>query len=124
MKVEGEFSSQGDVVIEGDVHGQLTATGALTVGSESHIAAHIRAGEAVIAGQVEGNVTVDKRLVLKATARVTGDVTAQTISIEEGATVTGKFAIGVKVTVADYPYPSTARPVRSSAGALASKVAE
>lgn len=120
VKVEGDFSSQGDVVIEGDVHGHITATGSLTVGQESHITADVRVGEAVIAGHVEGNIVVDKRLVLKSTANITGDVTAQTLSIEEGAAVVGKFSIGAKPSPAETALPSGTRPVRSSLGAFAS----
>lgn len=120
VKVEGDFSSQGDVVIEGDVQGNIGASGALTIGSEAHIRADVRAGEAVIAGEVEGNITIQKRLVLKSTARVTGDVSAQTLSIEEGATVTGKFSIGAKTVHIETPFPSGTRPVRSASGTLAS----
>lgn len=120
VKVEGDFASQGDVVIEGDVHGHITATGALMIGQEAHIHADVRVGEATIAGHVEGNIIVDKRLVLKATAHILGDVTAQTLSIEEGAVVAGKFAIGAKPAPAETALPSGTRPVRSPAAGLAS----
>ena len=113
VKVEGEFSSVGDVVIEGDVQGHISASGLLTIGTEAHIRADVRAGEAHIAGSIEGNVVVDKRLVLKSTANITGDVTAATISIEEGACVVGKFTIGTKTGHTEAALPSGTRPMRN-----------
>ena len=98
VKVEGEFTSQGDVAIEGEVHGTLSCTGLLTVGSEAKIRADVRANDAVIAGVVEGNVVIAKRFELKASARVMGDVTCEIILIEAGACVVGKMTAGRKAT--------------------------
>jgi cytoskeletal protein CcmA (bactofilin family) len=113
VRVEGEFKSEGDVLIEGEVHGNLTTTGQLTVGPEARIKADVHAAEAVVSGTVQGNVGVTKRLELKSTAKVTGDVTAETVSIEPGATISGKFAIGVKmeaeVREPAVPAPTTTR---------------
>lgn len=95
VKVEGDFASQGDVVIEGEVHGKITTAGVLTVGSEAVIKADVAAGEAVISGQVEGNLTVQKQVILHATARVKGDLTAERATVEAGATIDGKVQIGV-----------------------------
>src|SRR5574337_1291089 len=96
VKVEGEFSSQGGVLIEGEVHGNLSSTGLLTVGPEAKIKADVHASDAVISGSVDGNVTVDKRLELKATAKINGDIMAQTVMIEAGASVNGRMAVGAK----------------------------
>lgn len=120
VRVEGDFSSQGDVVIEGDVQGQLSASGSLMIGSESHIQADIRAGEAVIAGHIEGNLHIEKRLVLKATAHITGDVSAQTVSIEEGATVSGKFSIGLKPIQEEASLSHSKRQIHATAGPFTS----
>lgn len=98
VKVEGEFTSQGDVAIEGEVHGTLSCTGLLTVGNESKIRADVKANDAVIAGTVEGNITIAKRLELKTTARVTGDVMCEVISVEAGAMVLGRMTAGRKAT--------------------------
>ena len=100
VKVEGSFQSPGDVTIEGNVEGSLSAGGVLTIGVEAHIRADVRANEAHVAGTIEGNVTLTKRLELAATAKITGDVTCETISIEAGACVNGKIAVGAKTATA------------------------
>lgn len=94
VKVEGAFNSQGDVVIEGEVQGSISAAGTLTVGPEAHIKADIAADEAVISGRVDGNVTVKKQAVLHASANVKGDITAERITIQSGAALEGRVQIG------------------------------
>jgi cytoskeletal protein CcmA (bactofilin family) len=103
VKLEGDFSSKGDVVIEGEVNGKVTASGKLTVGSEAVIRADITADAAVISGLVEGNVTVKGQAVLHATARLTGDLTAERIMVESGATLVGQVHIGPKGAVTQKP---------------------
>jgi cytoskeletal protein CcmA (bactofilin family) len=96
VKVEGDFASQGDVVIEGEVHGKITTAGMLTVGPEAVIKADITAGEAAISGSIDGNLSVKKQAVLHSTARLKGDLTAERLSIEAGATLDGRVQIGLK----------------------------
>ncbi len=94
VKIEGEFISQGDVVIDGEVHGVLTAAGSLTVGPEAIIKATVTAAEATIAGRVEGNLMAHKLLEIKSSAQISGDVKAETLSIEAGARLQGQMRIG------------------------------
>ncbi len=99
VRVDGDFVSQGDVVIDGEVHGVVKAAGVLTLGSEAVLKAQVQAGEAIIAGTIEGNVVVSKRLQLKATSKITGDISCETISIEAGACISGKMNCGKMGTV-------------------------
>lgn len=96
VKVDGDFGSDGDVVIDGEVKGNLSATGQLTVGSEAVIRADVKAGSAIVSGTIEGNLTADKRIDLKATARIKGDLVSEMLSVESGARIDGKLSIGGK----------------------------
>ena len=96
VKVEGEFTSQGDVLIEGEVHGTLVAGGMLTVGPEAKIKADVRAGDALISGTVEGNIAIMKRCEIKTSAKVLGDIVSDTLAIEAGAQLSGRVQIGMK----------------------------
>ena len=95
VKVEGDFASQGDVVIEGEVHGKITTAGMLTVGPEAVIKADVTAGEAAISGLIEGNLSVKKQVVLHSTARIKGDLTAERATVEAGAQLDGRVQIGM-----------------------------
>lgn len=94
VRVEGDFKSQGNVTIEGELVGSLTCGGHLTIGPEAMIEATVQADEATISGSVQGNITTKRRLELKATARIKGDTLAETIAVEPGASMEGHVRIG------------------------------
>jgi cytoskeletal protein CcmA (bactofilin family) len=115
VRVEGEFTSQGDVAIEGEVSGTLSCSGALTVGVEAKIKADVKANDVVVAGIVEGNITATRKLELKSGARVTGDVTCEMIVVEAGASLNGKVTSGKRLV--EVQAATGKRQERASAGA-------
>ena len=94
VKVEGDFTSQGHVVIDGDVSGTVSVGESLRIGESAHIQANITAASATIAGEVRGNVRVADRLELLETSIVEGDVEAQVLSIAPGARLSGRVEMG------------------------------
>src|SRR3989338_6886422 len=77
VKMEGDFVSQGDVVIDGEVSGSVSTASSLRIGEEAVIEADVAAVSAVVAGHIRGNVQVEDRLELLETSKVEGDVTAR-----------------------------------------------
>ena len=96
VKVEGDLTSQGNIVIEGEVQGTLQCSGLLTVGPEAKVGANINAQEAVISGLVEGNINVVKKLDLKSSAKIIGDIQAEHLIVEAGAAMSGRMTVGMK----------------------------
>lgn len=94
VRVEGEFRSQGNVTIEGELIGSLTCGGHLIIGPEASIQASVQAEEATISGMIEGNVQASRKLELKSTARIKGDIVAELVAIEAGACLEGMVRIG------------------------------
>ena len=94
VRLEGEFKSQGDVLIEGEVQGTITTDGLLTLGSEAALKAGVTAADAIVAGKLEGNINIKRRLDVKSTARITGDIVCETISVEPGAQLQGNIRAG------------------------------
>jgi len=94
VKVEGDFHSQGDVVIDGEVSGSIETTQALIIGESARIKADVTAKSAVVAGEVKGNIRASDRLELLATSVVEGDVETSNLSIASGAKVNGKITMG------------------------------
>ncbi|HEX9664801.1 MAG TPA: polymer-forming cytoskeletal protein [Patescibacteria group bacterium] len=90
VKVEGDFTGEGNVIVEGVVNGNLTTNQHLIVGPRAKIAANVVAASAVISGEVLGNIKVDEELELRGTSRVNGDLETPLLSIEKGAVVNGK----------------------------------
>ncbi|KKU31673.1 MAG: hypothetical protein UX57_C0018G0022 [Candidatus Uhrbacteria bacterium GW2011_GWE2_46_68] len=92
VKVEGDFKSQGDVVIDGEVSGSVETAQALHVGDHAIIHANVVAANAVIAGEVVGNLHISGMLEILASARVEGDIETQTISVAPGANMNGRLS--------------------------------
>ncbi len=93
VRVEGDFRSQGDVIIEGEVAGSVETQSALTVGETAKIHADVKAKSAVVAGEVVGNIFVQEMLELLATSHVKGDVVTARISVAAGARINGKVSM-------------------------------
>jgi len=93
VKVEGDFVSQGNVLIEGEVEGSIKTEKDLRVGEHARISADVTAASATVAGEVRGNMTVRERLQLEPTARVFGDIKTKDLVIASGAVVNGRLVM-------------------------------
>ena len=96
--VEGDFASEGNILVKGTVSGNVKTGKLLTVEHGARILANIKAGSAVISGSVKGNVRVLERLDLTESAQVDGDVTCKTLVVAAGALVEGKVVMkGIEI---------------------------
>ncbi len=90
VKVEGDFVSKGNVTVEGMVCGTLKTEKDLKVGVGAKISANVFATNAVVAGEVKGNMKVSGKLELTDTSKIYGDVEAKTVVMSAGAILNGK----------------------------------
>ena len=90
VRVEGDFVSQGDVYIEGEVKGNVHTEGDLRLGGNSKVRADVLAKNAVVSGEVHGNIQIGGRLDIMETARVSGDVACDMLSVSAGAKINGR----------------------------------
>lgn len=97
VKVEGDFVSQGNVLIEGEVEGSLKTEKDLRVGEHARISADVGAESATVAGEVRGNINVSGRLELEPTAKIFGDIKTSDLIVASGATISGKIEMGGSV---------------------------
>jgi len=93
VRVEGDFVSQGGVLIEGEVSGTIQTAGDLRVGTDAKIRADVTAANAVVAGEIRGNIQIADRLELLESAKMIGDMTASVLSVSAGAQVNGKVTM-------------------------------
>lgn len=91
VHVEGDFASEGNILVKGTVSGSVKTSQLLTVEKGARIFANVNAANAFIAGEVKGNVKVTDKLELTATARILGDIFCSIIAVEPGALVQGKI---------------------------------
>lgn len=86
LVINGELSGSEDLYVDGSVQGTIDLKGyRLTVGPNGRVKANVTAKSAVVHGKLEGNINASDRVDLKHSAVVTGDISTQRISIDEGA---------------------------------------
>jgi cytoskeletal protein CcmA (bactofilin family) len=94
LVIKGEVTGSESLYIDGKVEGSINLAGnRVTVGRNGQVAANISAREIVVLGKVRGNVTASDRVDIRSEGSLTGDVTAQRISIEDGAFFKGGIDI-------------------------------
>jgi len=91
VKIEGDFSSNGNVMVAGIISGKFSTNQNLRVEEKARILADVEAAEAVIAGEVQGNVVITGHAEILSSAKITGDITTGSISIQQGAVLNGNF---------------------------------
>ena len=95
LMVEGEITSDEDVVVTGTVRGKLSVEGAVTVDAGALVEADISAGSLQVGGSVTGNVAAGDRVDLLAGGRLVGDVKASRLTIADGASFKGNVDMDV-----------------------------
>jgi cytoskeletal protein CcmA (bactofilin family) len=93
VKVEGDFSSPGNVRIEGMVVGTVKSEGDLVVAESAVIEADVVAANASIAGELKGNLSAYDKVDLLSTARIYGNISCRQMSVETGASISGNCQI-------------------------------
>ena len=88
-EIEGKFSFSGTVMINGRLRGEIHSDDTLVVGEKGVINASIRAGIVLVSGEVVGNVVGVERVELRGSARVSGDIEAPIVVVDEGVMFDG-----------------------------------
>ncbi|MXO65686.1 bactofilin family protein [Altericroceibacterium endophyticum] len=89
VTLKGNIEAGADLHIDGSVEGDVTCA-ALIQGASGNIEGSITADSARLAGEVSGSVKAAQLVILKS-ARLHGDVEYETLTIEQGASVEGRF---------------------------------
>ena len=87
----GDIETEGALLVNGVVQGNGRIGGEISISSDAQWEGDVRANSAVIAGTVIGNITVDDKLEIGASARLRGRVSAKRIAIALGAQVEGEI---------------------------------
>jgi cytoskeletal protein CcmA (bactofilin family) len=89
-EIEGKYSFSGVVMLNGKLSGEIASSESLIVGEKGVIHASIRAGSVVVSGEVVGNIVASDRIELRNASRVTGNLEAPVIVVDEGAVFEGQ----------------------------------
>lgn len=85
----GKLTFDGTVKIDGKVDGQIFSKGTLIIGQGAMIKAEINVSSVIISGNVEGNITAQKSVELRAPGRLKGNIKSPSLVIQKGVIFQG-----------------------------------
>lgn len=91
--LDGMINSDESLRIDGTFEGTIHCNGTLIIGPGADIEAEIVAEEAIIGGRVNGNITAHKRIEMRKSGEIFGDLTAPVLHIEQGVVLEGSCTI-------------------------------
>lgn len=92
--IEGEIKSNGDIRIDGTHTGSIHSKGKVVIGTTGMVEGEINCQNADISGSLRGKITVSELLMLKASAKLSGDIITNKLAIEPGAAFSGNCSMG------------------------------
>lgn len=99
LRFKGDLVADEDLVIQGQVEGSILHTRSLTIGAQGRVLGDIRARRIIVEGSVDGNLYALESVSLRSGASVRGDVFAASVSIDNGARLTGRIDMDNAPTV-------------------------
>ncbi len=92
ISIKGDITGSESLQIEGRVEGAIRLAGAyLNIGPDAVVHSNIEAREVVVRGAVVGKIETSERIDIRSGGSLTGDVSAHSVSIEEGAYFKGSI---------------------------------
>lgn len=104
ITIRGDVTGNEDLMIQGSVDGTVDLEKHnVTVGPEGRVKADISGRTVTIEGEVEGNVRGQEQVALRSASKVTGDIVAPRVVLEDGATFLGSIDMSRKPTAGGQP---------------------
>lgn len=116
-RFEGVLTFRGAARVEGGLEGEIVGEGRLILGPRAKVRARIEVDELVVAGSVEGEVTVRTRVELLGGARLSGKLSTPRLSVADGAHLAADCRMGRARGPAPRPRTDTSREGTPAPGA-------
>lgn len=92
--LKGQISAKGALRVDGEIEGTIKCDGKLVVGEKGRILGEILCVNAEVMGEINGKLNVEQLLIIKATAKVEGEIKTSKLSIEPDAIFKGTCSMG------------------------------
>jgi cytoskeletal protein CcmA (bactofilin family) len=89
LEIHGDVKVSGSLLIYGKVFGNIQSNGTIQTANGSVVNGNISARDASISGKVDGDLDVEKKVILGDTSHLSGNLKASILTIEEGAKFDG-----------------------------------
>jgi cytoskeletal protein CcmA (bactofilin family) len=87
---EGKLSFEGTVRVDGKLSGEIFTDDVLIIGEGAEVNAEINVGAVVIEGTVHGNIHAKRSVEIHTPARVRGNISTPSLSIDKGVVFDGQ----------------------------------
>jgi cytoskeletal protein CcmA (bactofilin family) len=87
--IDGTIKSQGNLRIDGHVHGSIATDGNFIVGLTGEVDGDVQAKNITISGKFKGNITSSEKLILESCSKVSGDINSRRLVVDDGAFFNG-----------------------------------
>ncbi len=94
VSIKGSIKSNSELLIDGEVEGEINSTGTLTIGEHARIQGEIKTKSVKVQGTVEGNISATERCELLAGCTLRGDIEAPRLVVDENAMFLGSAKVG------------------------------
>jgi cytoskeletal protein CcmA (bactofilin family) len=92
--LKGDIKVEGSIEIDGDYEGTIDATDTLIVGGSGKVDGDATVANAVIGGQMYGNVFASGKIELRRGSQLLGDIKTRGLVIEDGVVFQGNCQMG------------------------------
>jgi cytoskeletal protein CcmA (bactofilin family) len=97
--IDGTIEFKGVIRVDGEITGKVQSDdGTIIVGEKAVVNGDITVGNAIITGEVNGNIDAKSRVEIYSPGRVMGDIQAAVISIDPGSFFNGKCMMTSRMT--------------------------
>jgi cytoskeletal protein CcmA (bactofilin family) len=96
-KIEGSVMAAGALRVEGEVHGEITARGEVSLSSGGRVEANITAESITLAGTVRGDLEASGDVSLPADSRLDGNIRARNADV--GGVVDGDVIVQARASL-------------------------
>src|SRR3954462_1141710 len=87
---EGKLSFEGTVRVDGKLSGEIFTDDTLIIGEGAEVSAEISVGALIVEGTVHGNIHAKRSVELHTPARVRGNISTPSLSIDKGVIFDGQ----------------------------------
>lgn len=90
--IKGDLSGEEDLLIEGQVEGQVTFKNhTVTIGPSGRVQADVSCKTIIVDGQVQGNLFGEELVIIRKSSQVQGNAVASRVHLEDGAIFRGSI---------------------------------
>ncbi|MGD0340568.1 MAG: polymer-forming cytoskeletal protein [Bacteroidales bacterium] len=108
--ITGDIRSTGDIRIDGSLSGNLLTKGKVVIGPTGKVKGEVICKNSEVSGSIEGKISVNQLLILKASSKILGDIVTSKLSIEPGAIFSGNCKMSENVNNGGAGIPKEKEP--------------